>query len=130
MKKTAPNPEIIKTKNGVLIAYEFRIPPINVDGSFHVGKTGLLFRTMVFEFDTEVYAFGKDKSFKTSKTHNLLDFKINEKPIDHLSKHIIIEFGNTTFETVGNYTLNMFENKKSDLDLKNMKSNDPSVSLF
>ncbi len=130
MKKSAPNPEIIKTKNGVLIAYEFRIPPMNIDGTFHVGTAGLLFRTMVFEFDTEVYAFSKDKNLKTTKTHNLLDFKINEKPIDHLSKHITIEFGNTMFETVGNYTLNMFDKKRADLDLQNMKSNDPSVSLF
>ncbi len=130
MKKPTQNPEIHNTANGILVAYEFRVPPINTDGTFQVSNLGLRHRTMVFEFDTEVYAFNINESKTNLSSHSLIDFEINEKPIDHLSKHITIKFGNTVFETVGNYTLNTYNIKKADLDLQNMNSNNPAISLF
>ena len=92
MKNSSPNPEIINTPNGVLVAYEFKFPPLNMEGVFNVGRYEMHYRTMVYEFDTNVYAFNNSAPNKKLGVFNLLHFNINEQPIDHLSKHIYFLF--------------------------------------
>ena len=68
MSTIPSNPEIIHTPKGVLVAYEFKIQPVDYDGSFYAGDIGIHYRTLLYEFDTDVYSF-KDNRDKAKATN-------------------------------------------------------------
>jgi hypothetical protein len=107
------NPQIIKTDIGIELVFEFKILPIDYDGSFYARNIEPHYRTIVYDIQSKNYVL-KDNIMPKDNIHHPNKLHVTE---DHLygEKHILIDYKNLHFESIGPYVISAYDglyNKK------------------